>query len=158
MYDQALIRSQASGGAYTVATLPTASQMLTQPVGSLAYTSDAGLYAWNGTTWLPFIAAQITAPTFPYTLLASDFGSIIYSSSGTNTATIPANASVAYPAGTVITFINMSANNMTIAITTDTMYLAGAGTTGSRTLAQYGVATAIKMTATTWLISGTGLS
>ena len=47
---------------------------------------------------------------------------------------------------------------VTIAITTDTMRLAGAGTTGSRTLARNGVATAIKITATEWIISGTGLT
>jgi hypothetical protein len=65
---------------------------------------------------------------------------------------------VAYPIGTAITFINMSASNVNIAITTDTMYLSGAGTTGSRVLALYGSATAIKMTSTTWMISGTNLT
>jgi hypothetical protein len=38
------------------------------------------------------------------------------------------------------------------------MYLAGTGTTGTRSLAQYGMASAIKMTSTTWLISGNGLT
>jgi hypothetical protein len=38
------------------------------------------------------------------------------------------------------------------------MRLAGAGTTGSRTLAANGVATAIKITSTEWIISGTGLT
>ena len=33
-----------------------------------------------------------------------------------------------------------------------------AGTTGSRSLAQYGTATAVKMTTTTWIISGSGLT
>jgi hypothetical protein len=49
-------------------------------------------------------------------------------------------------------------NTVTIAITTDTMTLMGAGTTGSRTLAENGIATALKITATTWVISGTGLT
>jgi hypothetical protein len=52
----------------------------------------------------------------------------------------------------------MTSQVVTIAITTDTLYLAGTGTTGSRSLAQYGMATAIKLTSTTWLISGTGLT
>ena len=69
-----------------------------------------------------------------------------------------ANGSVAYALGTAITFINMTAAVVTIAITTDTMYLSSAGTTGSRSLARYGSATAIKMTSTTWLISGSGLT
>jgi hypothetical protein len=47
---------------------------------------------------------------------------------------------------------------MTIAITTDTMYLAGTGTTGSRTLAPFGMATAVKIGTTQWIISGNGLT
>lgn len=95
-----------------------------------------------------------------YTCVLSDTAGAIRKASGAgNTITIPANSSVAYPTGTVLTFLNFSLNNVTIAITTDTMYLAGAGTTGSRTLSgTYGVATAIKISATEWIISGTGLS
>lgn len=75
------------------------------------------------------------------------------------TWTIPANSSVAYPVGSVLTFINQNAaGTLTISITTDTMRLAGAGTTGSRTLAANGIATAIKITSTEWIISGTGLT
>lgn len=97
-----------------------------------------------------------------YTLVLADAGKHIFHPSADTTArtwTIPANSSVAYPVGTVLTFVNeISAGVITIAITTDTMYLSGAGTTGSRTLAAHGMATAIKMTSTTWLISGTGLT
>jgi hypothetical protein len=64
---------------------------------------------------------------------------------------------VSYPIGTVITFVNQI-NTLTIAITTDTLTLAGAGTTGSRTLAANGIATALKIGSTSWIISGTGLS
>ena len=97
-----------------------------------------------------------------YTTILSDSGKHIYHPSADTTAriwTIPANASVAYPIGTALTFINdTSAGVITIAITTDVMVLAGAGTTGSRTLAANGIATAIKMTATKWMISGTNLT
>lgn len=96
-----------------------------------------------------------------YTAVLADNGySIDHPSSDANarTFTIPANASVAYPVGTCLSFSNMTANVVTIAITSDTMYLAGVGTTGSRSLAQYGVATARKLTSTTWLISGSGLT
>ena len=54
--------------------------------------------------------------------------------------------------------VSPSAGAITISITSDTMTLAGAGTTGNRTLAANGIATAIKMTATTWQINGTGLT
>jgi hypothetical protein len=47
---------------------------------------------------------------------------------------------------------------VTIAINSDTLVLAGAGTTGSRTLAANGMATALKIASTTWIISGSGLT
>lgn len=97
-----------------------------------------------------------------YTLVAADANKHILHPSADTTArvfTIPANASVAYSIGTAITFVNQnSAGTITIAITSDTMRLAGAGTTGSRTLAANGVATALKITSTEWIISGTGLT
>lgn len=97
-----------------------------------------------------------------YTLVLADAGKHLLHPSADTTArtfTIPANSSVAYPIGTALTFINQnSAGVVTIAITTDTMRLAGAGTTGSRTLAANGIATAIKLTSTEWIISGTGLT
>lgn len=104
---------------------------------------------------------QVSTST-AYTCVLSDAGKhILHPSSDTTarTFTIPANSSVAYPIGTAITFINQSgAGTITIAITTDTMRLAGAGTTGSRTLAANGIATAIKITSTEWIISGTNLT
>lgn len=97
-----------------------------------------------------------------YTLVLADAGRHLLHPSADTTArifTIPANASVAFPIGTAITFVNQaSAGVVTIAINTDTMRLAGAGTTGSRTLAANGIATALKITATEWIISGTGLT
>jgi len=92
-----------------------------------------------------------------YTLVLTDAGKHIYHPSADTTAriwTIPANGSVAFPIGTAVTFVNdTSAGTLTIAITTDTLVLAGAGTTGSRTLTANGVATAIKVTSTRWVIS-----
>lgn len=97
-----------------------------------------------------------------YTLVLTDAGKHLLHPSADTTArifTIPANSSVAFPIGTPVTFVNQNgAGVITIAITTDTMRLAGAGTTGSRTLAANGIATALKLTSTEWIISGTGLT
>lgn len=97
-----------------------------------------------------------------YTTVAADAGKHLLHPSADTTArtfTIDSNANVAYPVGTAITFVNQNgAGVMTIAITSDTMRLAGAGTIGSRTLAANGVATALKVAATEWIISGTGLT
>jgi hypothetical protein len=98
-----------------------------------------------------------------YTLVLTDAGKHIYHPSADTTAriwTIPANASVAFPIGTAVTFDNdFGAGAITIAITSDTLVLVGpVGSTGSRTLAAGGQATAIKVTSTRWRISGTGLT
>lgn len=95
-------------------------------------------------------------------IVLTDAGTVLLHPSADTTArtwTIPPNASVPFPLGTVLRFVNQNAAGvLTIAITTDTMRLAGAGTTGSRTLAANGVAEAIKVTTTEWIISGTGLT
>ena len=115
----------------------------------------------DGTNSVGFLNIPQNSQSAAYTLVLADAGKHIYHPStdaNARTYTIPANSSVAYAIGTAITFINMTSQVVTIAITTDTMYLSSAGTTGSRSLAQYGSATAIKMTSTTWLISGSGLT
>ena len=115
----------------------------------------------DGTDAVGFRNIPVNSQSAAYTAVLADSGKVIFHPStdaNARTFTIPANSSVAYPIGTAITFINMTSQVVTIAITTDTMYLSSAGTTGSRSLAQYGSATAIKMTTTTWLISGSGLT
>jgi hypothetical protein len=93
-----------------------------------------------------------------YTLVLADSGKHIFTSSGGAAWVIPANSSVAFPIGTAVTFVNQSATPCTVAITSDTLYLAGAGTTGTRTVGTYGIATAMKTSATTWIISGTSVT
>jgi hypothetical protein len=127
-------------------------------IDSIAFTTD--VITWN-TLNIGFREIPQNSQSGNYTLGAQDNGKHIYHASGAgagDTYTIPANASVAYPIGAVLTFVNGDSNSVSIAITTDTMTLAGTTTTGTRTLAQNGVATALKTTATTWIISGTGLT
>lgn len=96
-----------------------------------------------------------------YTLLITDRGLDITHPSGAgagDTFTIPANASVAFPIGTIISFTNLDSNTLAIAITTDTLTVSGTTTTGTRTLARNGVATIKKVTSTSWLIFGVGLT
>ena len=96
-----------------------------------------------------------------YTTVAADSGKhLLHPSSDANprTYTIDSNLNVPYPVGTAITFVNKTSQVLTIAINSDTLTLAGTTTTGSRTLAQNGVATAVKIDTTEWIISGTGLT
>ena len=115
----------------------------------------------DGTNAVGFRVIPVNSQSAAYTTVLADSGKVIFHPStdaNARTFTIDSYANVAYPVGTALTFINMTSQAVTIAITSDTMYLSSAGTTGSRTLAQYGSATAIKMTSTTWLISGSGLT
>jgi hypothetical protein len=142
---------------------------LTSGVTGVLPTANGGINTSNGaltsctvdgTNAVGYLTIPINSQSTDYTLVLGDSGkSIFHPSTDTNnrTFTIPANGSVAFPIGTAVSFLNM-ANTVTIAITTDTMYLSGAGNTGSRTLAEYGAATAVKMTSTTWMISGSGLT
>ncbi len=97
-----------------------------------------------------------------YTVPASDNGqSKIHPSSDTTprTITIDSNANLALPIGFTSTVFNLpSAGVITLAITSDTLVLAGAGTTGSRTLAANGVMTFSKVDTTVWMVNGTGLT
>ena len=105
-------------------------------------------------------ALQQNSQSAAYTTVLSDAGKHILHPTADNSArtfTIDSNANVAYPVGTMITFVNQI-NTVTIAITSDTLTLAGAGSTGSRTLAANGIATALKVGSTSWVISGTGLT
>lgn len=90
--------------------------------------------------------------TASYTLALTDIGKTI--SITTGGVVIPANGSVAFPIGATIVVFNNSGSTQTISITTDTLRLAGTATTGSRTLAAYGLATLVKVTSTVWVATG----
>lgn len=93
-----------------------------------------------------------------YTFVLADANKHYYhTDAGAHTVTIPANSSIAFSIGTVLGFVNEDgAGDVTIAITTDT--LRWQGNTGSRTLAENGFATAIKVTATLWRLTGDGIT
>lgn len=89
----------------------------------------------------------------------NDAGACVYLSGGiAQTLTVPANASIAFPVGTRVEVINDSGNAWSIAITTDTLEQFVTGDTGTRTLADNGKAILEKVAATTWKISGLGLT
>ncbi len=145
---------------------PTGPAGATGPVGATGPTGVTGATGPTGVTGATGPTGPSTIPknsqSLAYTLVLGDAGKYIFHPAADTTArvwTIPANASVAFPDDTAITFVNQNgAGVITIAITTDTMRLAGAGTTGSRTLAANGIATALKISSTEWIISGTGLT
>jgi hypothetical protein len=124
--------------------------------------------AFTGTTTIQDAAAASHAAGFldvpqtlnvaNYQLVLANRGKSIVMNGTTLTLTVPANASVAFPIGTAIVIININASPLSIAITTDTMTLVNSTTTGTRTLAQNGMASLVKVGATSWIISGLGLT
>lgn len=116
----------------------------------------------NGYKGMPINARGSAGVALAYTLTASDAGKMIYVSSTptTPTITIPANSAVAFEIGTTIVVMNDigAATNVSIAITTDTLQLVSSGAVGTRTLARYGMATLVKVTATKWIITGNGVT
>jgi hypothetical protein len=153
----AALTDETGSGAAVFATSPT----LVTPVLGTPSSGTLSSCTVDGTNGVGYINIPQNSQSAAYTLVAADAGKHIFHPStdaNARTFTIPANGSVAYPIGTAISFVNMTSQVVSIAITTDTMYLAGTGTTGTRSLAQYGTATALKMTSTTWIISGAGLT
>jgi hypothetical protein len=141
----------------------------TLAVGSLAalYQNESCRVFWDGSAWRladyrpqSYRTIYQNTRSAAYTLTLSDSGKQIFHPASDNNArtfTIPANSSVNFPIGTEVTFINM-VNTVTIAITSDTLTQAGTGSAGSRTLAAYGWARAVKINSTEWLIDGVGLT
>jgi hypothetical protein len=152
------------GNGTSAFTAATAGTDYVAPSGALGTPSSGTLSSCtvDGTDAVGFRNIPQNSQSTAYTLVLADSGKHILHPSADTTArtfTIPANSSVAYPIGTAITFINQNAAGVvTISITTDTMRLSPAGTTGSRTLAANGSATCIKITSTEWIISGSGLT
>ncbi len=90
-----------------------------------------------------------------YTLQLSDRGKDIYTNS---TVTIPANASVAFPVGSVIMITSSQAGDVTITPASGvTLRWEGEGSTGQRKLEKYGSARIHKKATNTWYIGGAGL-
>jgi len=153
-----------AGYAITDALTTTTAAATYAPINSPTFTGTAQIpdNATTNTNYpIGYREAPRNAQTGNYTLVAADGGKSIVMGDGTATAltaTIPANATVAFPIGTVIIFVNINTVGLSIGITTDTLTLANSTTTGTRTLARNGLATCVKINTTSWLISGAGLT
>ncbi len=151
----------------SASTVSNAAQPTITSLGTLTSLNCSGTAAFTGTTTVGgFEVGTKVIPqnskSVDYTTVLTDSGKhILHPSADTvsRTYVIDSNANVPYPIGTALTFINQySAGVITISIVSDTMRLAVTGAVGNRSLAPCGIATAIKLTATEWIISGSGLS
>jgi hypothetical protein len=152
-----VISDETGSGALVFANSPT----LVSPALGTPSSGTLSSCTVDGTDAVGFRNVPQNSQSASYTAVLADSGKHIFhpaSDANARTFTIPSNASVAYPIGTVLAFSNMTSQVVTISINSDTMYLGGQGTTGNRSLAQYGVANALKITSTSWIITGTGLT
>ena len=152
----AAVTDETGSGLLVFATSPT----LVTPVLGTPSSGTLSSCTVDGTDAVGFRNTPINSQDEAYETVLADSGKTILHPVDDDNArifTIPANSSVAYPVGTVISFVNLQ-NTVTIEITSDTMYLANDGDTGDRTLAEYGMASAMKVASTTWIISGNGLT
>ena len=109
--------------------------------------------AFNG-----LVAYTTTTKTADYTPVLNDqYQTLVIMNKATAVNfTIPTNASVAYPVGTVITVLNIGAGACTIkAVTSGTTTVLSAGATAAQpSVAQYKSAACIKTATDTWYVVG----
>jgi len=90
-----------------------------------------------------------------FTTLVADAGGKHYYGSGT--ITIPASGTLNFAVGTAVLVIATASTTISAAVGV-TLVWAGQGTTGTRTLAQHGEASLVKVATDTWYISGVGIT
>lgn len=150
----AALTDETGSGASVFATSPT----LVTPVLGTPTSGNLSNCTADGTDAVGFRNIPINSQSTAYSTVLADGGKAILHPVGDNNArTFTIDGSVSYPVGTTITFINMI-NTLSIAISTDTLTLMGSGSTGTRTLAANGVATAVKIASGSWVVSGTNLT
>ena len=152
------------------------------PTLNEVFTSGGTSWKWNGTVWnVVRSTAGATGPSGPtgatgpsgpsgpdgpatvtqnsqtsaYTVASTDNGKYIdITTGGVTFAT-----TTAFTVGQNVAIYNNSSSSQTITQGSSvTLRWAGTATTGNRTIAQYGVATAICVGSNTYVIAGTGLT
>lgn len=111
---------------------------------------------------VPFFNSPPETHNEDYTLVLSDYGKTLMKTaadSSTRTWTIPLNASVAFPLGTIIKFINLDDNNLTITATGAAVLYWLDGTDAAvadadRTLGRRGSCVIQKTGTNEWIIEG----
>ena len=105
----------------------------------IAY-QDFGVPITVDTTQTPFSALALTDANRLFTC----------NNASAITATIPANATLAFPVGTVLGITQLGAGQVTVAVTTDTL----SSPIGAKTRTQYSTIFVTKVASTVWVVSG----
>ena len=162
--DRCLVYSDGTNFSVLVAATPgifpgSDTQVIYNSSGTL--TGSANL-TFDGTTLIAASASDnignlrtvpANSQTANYTLIASDAGK--YISITTGGVNIPTSI---FTVGQTVSIYNNSSSNQNISAGSVTLILAGTASTGSRTLAQYGLATLLCVASNTFVITGAGVS
>ena len=105
---------------------------------------DFGIPVTNDSTTTPMSSADLTYANRWYSCSNGSAISFV----------IPANASVAYPVGTVFYVYQAGAGQVTASVTSDTLHAPN----GAKTAQQYSVISIVKVASTTWVVSGDATS
>lgn len=107
-----------------------------------------------------FRGIPINTQDADYTLVIGDAGKMIRHTDTTARAyTIPPNSSVAFPVGTTVAVRNVGTGAVTLTQGAGvSIRIAGASTTGNKTVAQWGLCTIVKEDTDVWVATGTGVS
>jgi len=116
-------------------------------------TTNSRFYVKMGGTMVeigPMLLTETTARTSAYTLALTDLGRVVpVDSASAITVTVPTNASVAFPTGSVVYVYNLGAGAVTLA--------GSAGVTlrgNSSTIAQYKEVSLRKRATNEWVVTG----
>lgn len=120
------------------------------------FVGTSGTSGFSGATGTSgFSGAPVTniPPSTNTTVVSADKGKYLNVSAG-----VTINSSTGFVSGDAVSIYNNSASDITITATGITLRFAGTATTGNRTLAQKGVATALCVGTDDYVISGAGLT
>jgi hypothetical protein len=96
-----------------------------------------------------------TGTTYTFALTDANGTFVTLSNAAAIAATIPTNAAVAFPVGTILNFAQTGAGQVTIAgSATVTVTSVGATAATPKTRVQYSAASAIQTSANNWLVIG----
>jgi hypothetical protein len=96
-----------------------------------------------------------TGTSYTFALTDGNNTFVTLSNASAIAVTIPTNASIAFPVGTVLNFAQTGAGQVTISgASTVTVTSTGATAATPKTRAQYSVASAIQTSANNWLVLG----
>lgn len=130
---------------------------ITSPVaGTVCFIQDTKQLQYYDNSWKVYgDNALLSSKTAAFTIALSDSGRTIEVDSASNlVVTIPKNATVAFPVGTQLSFIQTGAGSVTFTVEDSLVTTILSKNSNKKIAARYSAATLIKKTADSWYLIG----